>query len=150
MGGQTSKLKEELQHAQQQLLAAEERSKALQAELHARLVSQEAAILQKDADLATAARECAQRLEAKQVEVQKAIKAKEVAEELRRADALLVKRVTSAVLRTSSDQKEQQQYRIGNINGGLVDGEMAAQLAVASDSEAQLRQARLMSTNDFS
>mmetsp|Transcript_8790 Transcript_8790/g.14742 ORF Transcript_8790/g.14742 Transcript_8790/m.14742 type:complete len:313 (+) Transcript_8790:33-971(+) len=143
MGGQTSKLQDELERTNKELAAARVMSTELQQanqELHEQVRAQQGKLQQRESELATAARDCAQRLDAKHGELLKAIKQKEIAEELRRSDALLVKRVTAAILkkhRTDGPLKEAHDLMVG--------GGMAAE-ALAANDEQQLRQA-LISTS---
>mmetsp|Transcript_14413 Transcript_14413/g.32941 ORF Transcript_14413/g.32941 Transcript_14413/m.32941 type:complete len:310 (-) Transcript_14413:796-1725(-) len=136
MGGQASKLQEELERTRKQLSDVQSQAAAREAELHARVLSQEASLLQRDQQLANASRDCAAQLDEKQKLLQRANKQREIAEEMRRSDALLVKRVTSALLR-----REAGTLAPTPSADGLLSGSMAAELAVATDSGLRLHQA---------
>jgi len=136
MGGQTSKLQEELDQTKKQLADVQAQASSREAELRDRVLAYEVSLRRQDVALANAARECSSQLETKEQLVQKANKQREITEELRRSDALLVKRVTSALLR-----REANALAPALSPDGLIGGSMAAELTVAADSGLRLRQA---------
>lgn len=132
MGGQASKLREDLESTQRQLTEEKTRADGLQAgiaELRGQLSAKEGTLLQRERELATSARECARRLDAKEEERIKAIKQREVCEELRRSDALLVKSITTAMLARPK------------LDAALPDTAAAARASFAAEGETQLRTA---------
>jgi len=127
MGGAHSQLEETKKLLQQE----QARSSQLAAELAQKTSTvhkQAKELVQRDADLAAAANECEQRLDAKSEELAKAVKQRELAEDLRRSDAVLIKRVMSSVLR----KREEGQPLPGGVD--------AIQATLAASSELQLRQ----------
>lgn len=103
MGGQASKLREDLEATQRDLSFERTRAKGLQSDadvLRQEVAAQESQLLQRERELADAARECVRRLDLKEEELIKAVKQTEILEELRVSDALLVKSITTAMLHT--------------------------------------------------
>ena len=150
MGLGTSKLQEELSRKEQQLSQTQEQLVRAQArgsqledeadELKERLQARDEKLSLRERQLADANKDATVRLDAKELECRKAKKAQQVAEELRRSDALLVKRVTTALLRTSHGGEQ------GLLGADASDAEtstLAAQVAVAANDELALRKASL-------
>ena len=139
MGIGTSRLQGELDAAKKSLAAANAQAAALKSEkatLQADLSEQQSLAAGLRAELQSTVDDCTQRLDASKEELAKEVKQRTLAEELRRSDALLVKRVTSALLRTSQggDQK-----LLGADASDAETSTLAAQVAVAANDELQLR-----------
>lgn len=125
---------------------AEQRAKSLAAErdaLQGRLDSQSSELKQTQNSLANAAADSAQALESKDEELRKAVKQKQLAEELRRSDALLAKRLLHAQLRHLGGEP------LPAVPTGNEDGMMAAGLALAAQDEMQLRQMLMHTANEL-
>ena len=126
------KHKRQLAQTQQQLREVQARGDELAATVSAR----DEKLRQREAELANAARDCVGQLDAKQVELNRTNKARELAEELRRSDALLVKRVTTAMLRRAQGSADAADADASSAVDG---GSLAAQIAVAANDELALR-----------
>jgi hypothetical protein len=138
MGGQASKLREDLAATQRVLEAEKSRASDLQADvlsLRHQMAEQGSRLEQRERELADAASQCAQRLDEKEEEVAKALKQKEILEELRLNDAMIVKKLTTAVLLKS------QVPRSTSAAQGLATGAgpVGAHGADAAEGEPQLR-----------
>jgi len=147
MGGSQSR--EELAKCKADLQTADQRGKTLKAErdtLQGRLDAQEAELQQARESLARAATETVQQLESKDEALSKAVKQKEMAEELRRSDALLAKRLLHAQLRHLGGGDG---GSLPSIPDGAEEGTMAAGLALAAQDEMQLRQMLMHTANEL-
>ena len=136
MGQGQSQLKEELAAVTKRLEEATNENKKLQganAELTSQVTAATETVTQAQRDAAAAELSCTEQLAAKESEVLKAVKERELAVELRRSDSLLAKRIMTAQMRRAGE-KETQAY------GGFEGSTMAAQLALAAQDEMQLRQ----------
>ena len=124
----------DLEDARAKLAAAEQRNQALSAEkavLDQRLQAQADSLAKQQASLAEVVRSSKE----KDAEVSKAQKQQQLAEELRRSDALLAKRLLHAQLRHfGGDVPEAPVAMDGST--------MAAAMALSAQDELQLRQAR--------
>lgn len=129
MGLGTSKLKEELEASQKELSEWRARAESLGSEATAL----QDKLLLREREAADAAQRCEQRLDASREELEKAVKHRQIAEEMRRSDALLVKRVTSMLVR----QQKAASGEAGSTEGGS--GYLAAELARAIGDEQMLR-----------
>ena len=96
--------------------------------------------------LASAASDAAAQLESKDAALNKALKQKQMAEELRRSDALLAKRLMHAQLRHLGGQPLPTTLGSGSDNA---EGTMAANLALAAQDEMQLRQMLMHTANEL-
>jgi hypothetical protein len=116
-------------------------------ELRARVDSQAMQLEQSRTSLQDAAREAKQQLEEKEEAVNKAVKQQQLAESLRRSDALLAKRLMNAQLRHLGGQP------LPGLDGSTAppaeEGALAASLALAAQDELQLRQMLLHSANEL-
>ena len=138
MGQGQSQLKEELAAVSKRLEDATSENKKLQSantELKSQVTSATEAVTQAQRDAAATEVSCKEQLAAKESEVLKAVKERELAVELRRSDSLLAKRIMTAQMRRAGE-KEAQEF------GGFEGSTMAAQLALAAQDEMQLRQVR--------
>lgn len=137
--GNSKQLQDDLTKAQAELKAAQTRCQALEAQTQT-AQAEAAAAAQRASGAGQAARsEFEGQLSAKDEELHQAIKQRQVAEELRRSDALLAKRIMCAQLKQVGGGPGAQ-LDVGSVVAG---GEMAAQLALAAQDEVQLRQALL-------
>ncbi|KAL3904265.1 MAG: hypothetical protein SGPRY_011354, partial [Prymnesium sp.] len=137
MGQGHSQLKEELARVTKQLNEAQDQSTALKSaneELKRQVAAGTEATMRAQDQRAATERNCVAEIEAMEGRVHQAVKQREVAEELRRSDALLAKRIMTAQMRRSG---EKQVFAHGGFEGST----MAAQLALAAQDELQLRQA---------
>lgn len=126
--------KEEFDATKRKLLEAEQRNAALGSEtasLQAKLQQQAQALEQQQDALAAAAQAAKDQLEQKDDALGRAVKQRQLAEELRRSDALLAKRLLHSHLRQVPADAA------NPVNGDA----MAASLALAAQDELQLRQA---------
>ena len=144
MGLGGSKLQEELDLTALDLTAARVRLEALEAQHGAvQTEAQQTAerLRQKEAELLVAeAQERERLLRAKDDELGKAIKQRQLAEELRRNDALLAKRVMCAQMKAGGARSPpSSDFDAGSVVAG---GAMAAQMVLAADDMVQLRQVR--------
>ena len=144
MGLGGSKLQEELEASKSDLTAARTRLQALEAQHGAlQTEAQQTAerLRQKEAELLVAeAQERERLLRAKDDELGKAIKQRQLAEELRRNDALLAKRVMCAQMKAGGARSPpSSDFDAGSVVAG---GAMAAQMVLAADDMVQLRQVR--------
>jgi hypothetical protein len=130
--------KQEFDATQQKLRDALKSNAALASEkneLELKLQSQASTLQQQQALLADATQVCAQRLDAKDEEVNRALKQKQLAEDLRRSDALLAKRLLNAQLRHLGGDS------VSSPQGAIDGSAMAAAIALdAREDELQLRQ----------
>ena len=144
MGLGGSKLQEELEASKSDLTAARTRLQALEAQHGAlQTEAQQTAerLRQREAELAAEAQERERLLRAKDDELGKAIKQRQLAEELRRNDALLAKRVMCAQMKASGARSPpSSDFDAGSVVAG---GAMAAQMVLAADDMVQLRQSVL-------
>ena len=140
MGLGGSKLQEELEASKSDLTAARTRLQALEAQHGAlQTEAQQTAerLRQREAELAAEAQERERLLRAKDDELGKAIKQRQLAEELRRNDALLAKRVMCAQMKASGARSPpSSDFDAGSVVAG---GAMAAQMVLASSSQFTLR-----------
>ena len=142
MGVGSSALKEELAAKTQQLDQAKRDARALADDklaLQSAVRAQEEAVSKLQEELSSAAQQSAEQLGAKDEELSAAVKQKEVAEALRRSDALLAKRIMTAQLRRSGGDVLTELPQVSAVVEG---SSMAAQLALAANDEVQMRQAR--------
>lgn len=143
MGLGGSKLQEELEASKSDLTAARTRLQALEAQHGAlQTEAQQTAerLRQREAELAAEAQERERLLRAKDDELGKAIKQRQLAEELRRNDALLAKRVMCAQMKAGGARSPpSSDFDAGSVVAG---GAMAAQMVLAADDMVQLRQVR--------
>mmetsp|Transcript_26985 Transcript_26985/g.54268 ORF Transcript_26985/g.54268 Transcript_26985/m.54268 type:complete len:316 (-) Transcript_26985:626-1573(-) len=127
--------KEEFEATKRKLQEAEQKNTALNSEkasLQQRLQAQAQVVEQQQSDLAQLAQKCEVDLEEKDAALAQAVKQQQLAEELRRSDALLAKRLLHAQLRHLGGGPTPE--------AGVVDGDaMAASLALAAQDEMQLR-----------
>ena len=132
--------REELDAAKGRLAAAERLNAALCAEKDAlaeRLQAQAQTLDLQQRALTQSLESSKHQLQQKEVELGKALKQRQLAEELRRSDALLAKRLLNAQLRhLGGDMPADQPGRI--MDGGT----MAAAIALSAQDELQLRQVR--------
>lgn len=133
----------ELQATSQKLASAQRRTDDLAREnskLKAEISAGAAASEARQVELASSALQAAALLQAKDAALAEATKQRQLAEELRRSDALLAKRLLHAQLRHLGGEK------LPSVGGGSLGGdgaeagELAAQLALAAQDEMQLRQ----------
>ena len=142
MGLGSSKLSDDLATSQRELAAARERCRALEAQNDALQTESQARasqLQQSEAYLAVAGQEHERTLRAAEDELNKAIKQRQLAEELRRSDALLAKRIMCAQLKQAGVSSAQ------DASSVVAEGTLAAQLALAAEDEVQLRQVRAAS-----
>ena len=143
MGLGGSKLQDELEASKSDLTAARIRLQALEAQHGAlQTEAQQTAerLRQREAELAAEAQERERLLRAKDDELGKAIKQRQLAEELRRNDALLAKRVMCAQMKAGGARSPpSSDFDAGSVVAG---GAMAAQMVLAADDMVQLRQVR--------
>lgn len=138
MGGQASKLREDLEATQRVLEAEKTRASLLQADvlgLRQELAEQGSKLEQRERELVDSASQCAHRLDEKEQEVAKALKEKEILEELRLNDAMIVKKLVIAVL------QKPQVPRSSSTGAGLATdaGSLVAHGTGAAEVEPQLR-----------
>lgn len=136
MGQGHSQLKDELAAVQKRLSDAKRENQALSSAnltLKQQVRGTEEALEQKAQELSSTMLKCEEQLASKESAVATAIKKKELAEELRRSDALLAKRIMTAQMKRAGG---------GGLPepSGLEGSTMAAQLALAAQDEMQLRQ----------
>uniref|UniRef100_A0A7S3W6S4 Uncharacterized protein n=1 Tax=Strombidinopsis acuminata TaxID=141414 RepID=A0A7S3W6S4_9SPIT len=139
MGGQPSKLREELQAAQRQLSEEQSRAGSLEAELRSTqqsLATERGKREQREAELGEAARQYAQQLEAKEEHVICALKQREVLEQLRISDALLLKSVTTAMLQKPPVVRTCVTGALDELGAGAIASDSAT---AAGKGEEQLR-----------
>jgi len=143
MGLGGSKLQEELEVSKRDLTAARVRLQALEAQhgaLQTEAQQTSERLRQRGAELAAEAQERERLLRAKDDELGKAIKQRQLAEELRRNDALLAKRVMCAQMKAGGARSPpSSDFDAGSVVAG---GAMAAQMVLAADDMVQLRQVR--------
>lgn len=147
MGGSQSR--EQLEQVQVQLKSTQDREKVLKAErdaLKTQLDAQAAELQTVRSSLASATSETAALLDAKEEALNKAVKQKQLAEELRRSDALLAKRLMHSQLRHLGGQ---QLPTLGSSGADNPEGTMAASLALAAQDEMQLRQMLMHTANEL-
>ena len=143
MGLGGSKLQDELDASKRDLTAARVKLQALEAQhgvLQTEAQQTAERLRQRDAELAAEGQERERLLRAKDDELGKAIKQRQLAEELRRNDALLAKRVMCAQMKASS-RAPSAEFDAGSVVAG---GAMAAQMVLAADDMVQLRQVRAL------
>jgi len=134
--------KEEFDATKRKLLEAEQRNAALGSEtasLQAKLQQQAQALEQQRDALAAAAQTAKDQLEQKDDALGHAVKQRQLAEELRRSDALLAKRLLHSHLRQVPADAA------NPVNGDA----MAASLALAAQDELQLRQMLMHTTGEL-
>jgi hypothetical protein len=128
--------KEELESTRQKLQAAEQRNASLASEkaaLEQKVQAQATTLQQQQTALANNERSCAERLDQKDDELSAALKQKQLAEELRRSDALLAKRLLHSQLKHFGGEAP-------NAAAPVDGSAMAAAMALAAQDELQLRQ----------
>jgi len=141
MGLGGSKLQDELNASKRDLTAARVKLQALEAQsgvLQTEAQQTSERLRQREADLAAKEQERERLIRAKDDELSKAIKQRQLAEELRRNDALLAKRVMCAQMKAGGRSPS----GVGELDAGSVvaGGAMAAQMVLAADDMVQLRQ----------
>ena len=142
MGLGGSKLQDELDASKRDLTAARVRLQTLEAQhgvLQTEAQQTAERLRQREAELAAEAQERERLLRAKDDELGKAIKQRQLAEELRRNDALLAKRVMCAQMKAGGARSPSADFDAGSVVAG---GAMAAQMVLAADDMVQLRQVR--------
>ena len=143
MGLGGSKLQDELDASKRDLTAARVRLQALESQhgvLQTEAQQTAERLRQREAELAAEGQECERLLRAKDDELGKAIKQRQLAEELRRNDALLAKRVMCAQMKAGGARSPASaDFDAGSVVAG---GAMAAQMVLAADDMVQLRQVR--------
>jgi hypothetical protein len=141
MGLGGSKLQDELDASKRDLTAARVRLQALESQhgvLQTEAQQTAERLRQREAELAAEGQECERLLRAKDDELGKAIKQRQLAEELRRNDALLAKRVMCAQMKAGGARSPASaDFDAGSVVAG---GAMAAQMVLAADDMVQLRQ----------
>ena len=140
MGLGGSKLQDELDASKRDLTAARVKLQALEAQhgvLQTEAQQTAERLRQRDAELAAEGQERERLLRAKDDELGKAIKQRQLAEELRRNDALLAKRVMCAQMKAGGRSPVGADFDAGSVVAG---GAMAAQMVLAADDMVQLRQ----------
>jgi len=136
--------KEEFEATKRKLQEAEQKNATLssdRASLEERLQAQAQVVEQQQSQLADAAQKCEAQLQDKDTELAQAVKQKQLAEELRRSDALLAKRLLHAQLRHLGGESTPPSV----VDGGA----MAASLALAAQDEMQLRQMLMHTTSEL-
>ena len=144
MGLGGSKLQDELDASKRDLTAARVKLQALEAQhgvLQTEAQQTAERLRQRDAELAAEGQERERLLRAKDDELGKAIKQRQLAEELRRNDALLAKRVMCAQMKAGGRSPVGADFDAGSVVAG---GAMAAQMVLAADDMVQLRQVRAL------
>ena len=148
MGLGGSKLQDELEASKRDLTAARVKLQALEAQngvLQTEAQQTSERLRQREADLAAEEQEHERLIRAKDDELGKAIKQRQLAEELRRNDALLAKRVMCAQMKAGGRSPS----GVGELDAGSVvaGGAMAAQMVLAANDMVQLRQVRARPPN---
>lgn len=141
--------KQEHEATLKRLQAAERQAQSLSAEkaaLEERVQEQAAVVERQQEALAAASHSCAEQLAEKDEQVAKAVKQRELAEELRRSDALLAKRLLHAQLKYAAGAGAvAAPDAAADVDGGA----MAAAMALAAQDELQLRQMLMHTTNEL-
>ena len=138
--GNSKQLTEDLTKAQAELKTLKSKAQTLEAQAQTAQAEAAAATQRATAAGQEARSEFEGQLRAKDEELHLAIKQRQLAEELRRSDALLAKRIMCAQLKQAGGGGSGAPLDAGSVVAG---GEMAAQLALAAQDEVQLRQALL-------
>ena len=150
MGGSQSR--EDLAKAKADLDVAQRAARALTDErddLKQRVASQAEELKKSRSSLEEASRSAAEQVAKKSEEVGAAVKKQQLAEELRRSDALLAKRLLDAQLRLYGGVKNLP-LPSGLANGAMPEElTMAANMALAAQDELQLRQMLLHTANEL-